>query len=55
MRSLRRKFVCLALLCGMLPAWFLACNKAALNLQRGFWQGLGFNISELITGINQNQ
>jgi len=25
----------------ILPAFFLQCDKAALNLQRGFFQGLG--------------
>ena len=48
MRRYRRKLACLALVCALAPAWFLSCNKAALNLQRGFWQGLGFQISDIV-------
>ena len=29
----------------LLPAFILRCDKAALNLQRGFFDGLGFNIA----------
>jgi hypothetical protein len=48
MRGYRKKFVCFVLACGLLPAFFLSCNKAALNLERGFWQGLGYNVSVLV-------
>jgi len=33
---------------GFLPAFLLQCDKAALNLQRGFWQGLGDSFSDLL-------
>ncbi len=33
---------------GFLPAFLLKCDKAALNLQRGFWQGLGDSFSDLL-------
>ena len=33
---------------GCLPAFVLKCDKAALNLQRGFWQGLGDSFSDLL-------
>ena len=33
---------------GFLPAFFLKCDKAALNLQRGFFQGLGDSFSDLL-------
>lgn len=46
MRLNRKKLLSLVLLCGVLPAFFLQCDKAALNFQRGFWQGLGFWVSE---------
>jgi hypothetical protein len=58
MRRYRRKLLCLILACGMLPAFFLSCNKAALNLQRGFWQGLGADISEFLAaqvGVTEAQ
>ena len=32
---------------GFLPAFFLKCDKAFLNLQRGFFQGLGDSFSDL--------
>ncbi len=38
-------------MCGLLPAFFLQCDKAALNLQRGFFWGLGQDLSGL--AINQ--
>jgi len=49
MRRYRKKFIGLVFACGLLPAFFLQCDKAGLNIQRGFWQGLGFNLSTLIT------
>lgn len=33
---------------GLMPAFILRCDKAALNLQRSLFQGLGANIAELI-------
>ncbi len=50
MRRFRRKLICLALASAVLPISILHCNKAGLNLQRGFWQGLGWSISELLVG-----
>ncbi len=48
MRRFRRKLICLVLASAVLPITVLRCNKAGLNLQRGFWQGLGAAISELV-------
>ncbi len=33
---------------GFLPAFFLKCDKSFLNLQRGFFQGLGDSFSDLL-------
>lgn len=33
---------------GVLPAFFLRCDKAALNFQRGLFQGLGLDVADLI-------
>ncbi len=33
---------------GFLPAFLLKCDKAFLNLQRGFFQGLGDSFSDLL-------
>lgn len=33
------------------PAFFLRCDRASLQLQRGFWYGLGFNTSGAITDV----
>jgi hypothetical protein len=48
MKPLRRKLTWLALAIGILPAWVLQCDKAALNFQRGFWYGLGWNASDSV-------
>lgn len=48
MRRLGRKFAWLVLTIGLLPAWVLQCDKAALNFQRGFWYGLGWNASDSV-------
>ncbi len=45
-RSLR--WLLLVAMSGFLPAFVLKCDKAALNLQRGFWQGLGDSFSDLL-------
>lgn len=46
------KVLVLAMACGLLPAWLLRCDRASLNLQRGFWLGLGENISAaLVQGV----
>lgn len=38
---------------GMLPAFLLNCDSAALNFQRGLWQGLGEDAGDiLLTQIN---
>ena len=49
MRKFRVKLMALVLAAAVAPAFFLQCDKAALNLQRGFWQGLGDSISDLLT------
>ena len=33
---------------GFLPVFLLRCDKAFLNLQRGFFQGLGDSFSDLL-------
>jgi len=38
----------LVLASAICPAFFLQCDKAALNLQRGLWFGLGFNASAAV-------
>ena len=48
MRRYYFKLMALLALGAALPAFFLKCDKAALNLQRGFWQGLGDSISDLL-------
>jgi len=45
LRRHQYKLLVLALACGLLPAWLLRGDRASLNHQRGFWQGLGENIS----------
>ncbi len=51
MRRWRTKFVAL-LLAGSALTVFLQCDKALLNLQRGFFQGLGFQISSQLVNLN---
>ncbi|MBK9119837.1 MAG: hypothetical protein IPM18_09600 [Phycisphaerales bacterium] len=36
---------------GVLGAWLLRCDRAALNFQRGFWWGLGDSISDAIVAL----
>ena len=48
MRKLRSKLIALVLASAMFPAFLLNCDKAALNLQRGFWLGLGDSVSDLL-------
>ncbi len=33
---------------GLLPAFILNCDKAALQLQRGFLQGLGEDLGDMV-------
>ena len=33
---------------GMLPTFFLNCDSAALNFQRGMWQGLGEDTGDFL-------
>ncbi len=33
---------------GFLPAFFLRCDKAALNFERGLLQGLGEDVADLL-------
>ena len=42
------RWLLLVAMSGFLPAFLLKCDKAALNLQRGFWQGLGDSFSDLL-------
>ncbi len=42
------RWLLLVAMSGCLPAFVLKCDKAALNLQRGFWQGLGDSFSDLL-------
>ena len=39
---------------GMLPAFVLRCDKAALNFQRGFLQGLGEDAADLVVQFAGN-
>ncbi|UCF32746.1 MAG: hypothetical protein JSV78_10475 [Phycisphaerales bacterium] len=34
---------------GVLPTAIMRCDKAALNFQRGFYEGLGENLSDLVS------
>ena len=49
MRRYYYKLMALLLAGSLLPTFFLQCDKAALNFQRGFWQGLGDSVSDLLT------
>jgi len=33
---------------GVLPAFVLKCDKAALNFQRGFFGGLGASVAQFV-------
>ena len=33
---------------GVLPAFVMRCDKAALNFQRGLFEGLGMNASDML-------
>ena len=33
---------------GVMPAFLMRCDKAALNVQRGFFFGLGEQVSEML-------
>ncbi len=46
--SVSLRWMLLVAMSGFLPAFLLQCDKAALNLQRGFWQGLGDSFSDLL-------
>ena len=43
-RAVRWAFVVAA--AGVVPAFVMRCDKAALNFQRGLYQGLGLSLSE---------
>lgn len=32
----------------VLPAFVMRCDKAALNVQRGFYEGLGLSLSQVL-------
>jgi hypothetical protein len=42
------RWVFLVAAAGVLPASVMRCDKAALNFQRGLYQGLGLNVSEVL-------
>ena len=45
-RAVRWVFVVAA--AGVAPAFVMRCDKAALNVQRGFFQGLGLSVSDAL-------
>ena len=45
-RAVRWAFVVAA--AGVVPAFVMRCDKAALNFQRGLYQGLGLSLSETL-------
>jgi len=45
-RAVRWGFVVAA--AGVAPAFVMRCDKAALNVQRGFFQGLGLSVSDAL-------
>ena len=45
-RTVRWAFVFAA--AGVVPAFVMRCDKAALNFQRSFYEGLGDSISRLL-------
>ena len=47
-RAVRWVFVVAA--AGVAPALVMRCDKAALNFQRGLFQGLGLSVSEALVG-----
>jgi len=49
MRRYYYKWAALVMTGATVFAFLLQCDKAALNLQRGFWYGLGDSISDLLT------
>ncbi len=49
MRKLRIKFVALCVAGALLPAVLFDCGKVARKFQLGFWEGLGANVSGLVT------
>lgn len=42
------RWVFLVAAAGVVPAIVMRCDKAALNLQRGFYQGLGLSLSDTL-------
>jgi len=47
-RSVRWLRLLMVGLVGVLPAFIMRCDKAALNFQRGLMQGLGEDVGDLI-------
>jgi len=45
-RAIRWVFVVAA--AGVAPAFLMRCDKAVLNAQRGFFQGLGLSVSDAL-------
>ena len=53
MRALSRferavRWVLVVAAAGVVPAFVMRCDKAALNVQRGFFQGLGLSVSDAL-------
>ena len=42
------RWLLLVAMSGFMPAFLLKCDKAFLNLQRGFFEGLGESFSDLL-------
>ena len=55
MRAYRYKMLALVVATAIMPAFLLRCDRAALNLQRGFWQGVGMNLSALVVDAVSGQ
>lgn len=34
---------------GVLPAFVMRCDKAALNFQRGLFEGFGYDVADIVT------
>jgi hypothetical protein len=45
------RWLMVAGLSGFMPAFVMRCDKAALNFQRGLFEGLGMSVGDMV--INQ--
>lgn len=48
LRSRVIRWIMLAFSAGLMPAFVMRCDKAALNLQRGFFWGLGEDVGDFV-------